>query len=190
MRRALTVGVIGGAVGFLLGGAVAAVYVGTGAVVAAAVVLAVEGWVRRRFRHPGVRRLPSFGFLAWGVLPTFAAVANLAREPVRLPELVLGAFAAAWWLVGILLVRGVRGALVPALALTALPWCLGLAQTAERVAFIIREGGMERADGYGSPMAFLIGWTLEVSLLLVPLTLIAVRLALALRRGDADAARG
>lgn len=34
---------------------------------------------------------------------------------------------------------------------------LWLFQSIRRIGFVIREGGMERADGYGSPLAFLIG---------------------------------
>lgn len=46
-----------------------------------------------------------------------------------------------------------------------------------RVLFIIQEGGMERRDGYGSPLAFLIGMVTEVLLLALPaiaFTLLAV----------------
>ncbi len=36
-------------------------------------------------------------------------------------------------------------------------WLLMLLRTFQRAYFIIENGGMERADGYGSPLAFLIG---------------------------------
>ena len=37
-----------------------------------------------------------------------------------------------------------------------------------RIAFIIRNGGMERADGYGSPLAFLLGWAATTIVLFIP----------------------
>ena len=37
-----------------------------------------------------------------------------------------------------------------------------------RVIFMIQEGGMERRDGYGSPMAFLLGMMAEIFILALP----------------------
>ncbi|MFN2567135.1 MAG: hypothetical protein ABR499_19225 [Gemmatimonadaceae bacterium] len=181
--RALPVGAVLGLVGVILNGLSGLLFVTAGVTVVAAIVLDVEGWARRRFQRPGAPSLPAFGFIAWGLLPTFFAVLSLGSGPVRRGELLLGAFVLAWWLVAILLIRGVLSAILPALALVAVPWSFGAAQTTRRVAFIIREGGMERADGYGSPALFLINWVMELSLLLAPLTLIAVSLGRALWRG-------
>jgi len=36
-------------------------------------------------------------------------------------------------------------------------WVLLLARTMMRIEFVVENGGMDRADGYGSPVAFLIG---------------------------------
>jgi hypothetical protein len=36
-------------------------------------------------------------------------------------------------------------------------WWPLLARTVQRVLFVIENGGMEQVDGYGSPLAFLIG---------------------------------
>lgn len=51
-------------------------------------------------------------------------------------------------------------------------------QVFRRIEFILREGGMERADGYGSPLAFLVGMIFEGLILAIPaviLMLIAIR---------------
>ena len=37
-----------------------------------------------------------------------------------------------------------------------------------RIAFIIRNGGMERSDGYGSPLAFLLGWAATTIIFFIP----------------------
>jgi ABC-type Co2+ transport system permease subunit len=51
---------------------------------------------------------------------------------------------------------------------------LGVALLVVRLAFVLREGGMERADGYGSPLSFLIGLALEQGLLTAPAGLLLV----------------
>lgn len=37
-----------------------------------------------------------------------------------------------------------------------------------RIVFIIQNGGMERSDGYGSPLAFLLGWATTTIILFIP----------------------
>jgi hypothetical protein len=49
-----------------------------------------------------------------------------------------------------------------------------------RVQFIFENGGMEPPDGYGSPLAFLIGWISEQLFSSVP----ALSLLLVLRRSQ------
>ncbi len=44
----------------------------------------------------------------------------------------------------------------------ALLWILLFIQELRRVIFILENSGMERADGYGSPLAFLIGLFFEL----------------------------
>ena len=46
--------------------------------------------------------------------------------------------------------------------------CLWIIQAVRRIEFAVREGGMERADGFGSPLAFLIGVVSEGLILGVP----------------------
>jgi hypothetical protein len=60
--------------------------------------------------------------------------------------------------------------------LIAVPWTAALAQTMRRIAFVAREGGLDGPEGYGSPMAFLLGVVLEQGFVFIPLTIIAARL--------------
>ena len=46
-------------------------------------------------------------------------------------------------------------------------WILLLLRTIQRVQFVIENGGMEKADGYGSPAAFLVGAAFE-QILFIP----------------------
>jgi hypothetical protein len=52
-------------------------------------------------------------------------------------------------------------------------WLLLLLQTIIRIQFIIEYGGMERSDGYGSPVAFLIGLIGE-QIFFVPLCFVVI----------------
>lgn len=51
---------------------------------------------------------------------------------------------------------------------------LWIFQTIRRIGFVLREGGMERADGYGSPLAFLLGVVGEGLILGLPAILLIV----------------
>ena len=46
--------------------------------------------------------------------------------------------------------------------------CLWIFQAVRRIEFALKEGGMERADGFGSPLAFLVGVFSEGLILGVP----------------------
>lgn len=52
-------------------------------------------------------------------------------------------------------------------------WWPLVVQTVRRIAFALENGGMERADGHGSPLAFLIGIVFEQAFFL-PLSLALV----------------
>ncbi|WNZ25370.1 hypothetical protein HJG54_22630 [Leptolyngbya sp. NK1-12] len=52
-------------------------------------------------------------------------------------------------------------------------WLLLLARTVQRIQFVVANGGMERADGYGSPLAFLVGLIGE-QLFFLPSSLVVV----------------
>ena len=48
-------------------------------------------------------------------------------------------------------------------------WIILLIQEIRRVLFIFENGGMEKANGLGSPMAFLLGMSFEL-ILFIPLS--------------------
>lgn len=59
-------------------------------------------------------------------------------------------------------------------------WWPLLVQTSRRIWFVIENGGMERADGLGSPLAFLIGLIGE-QIFFLPLSVAMIAGALAIR---------
>ena len=130
---------------------------------------------------PDRTRIHASAFLAWGIIPTGVAAVLLARGPVRPVELGIAIFAAAWWVVGARLRRGVPGAAALAMGLVAVPWSLVLVQTIRRVTFVAREGRLEGADGHGSPLAFLLGLATEQLLIFLPLSILGVLLWRSLR---------
>jgi hypothetical protein len=58
--------------------------------------------------------------------------------------------------------------------LALFPGGLWIFQTIRRIGFVLREGGMERADGYGSPLAFLLGVVGEGLILGLPTILMMI----------------
>jgi len=74
-----------------------------------------------------------------------------------------------WWFAFWNLRRGVKRSFRLTFLLVNLFWWPLLARTAQRVLFVLENGGMERSDGYGSPLAFLIGLVGEQAFFL-PLT--------------------
>jgi len=68
---------------------------------------------------------------------------------------------ALWWGLYYCLRKGSKRAFWLSFGLSNLFWCLLLWQTGRRFVFVIEQGGMEKADGQGSPVAFLIGMTGE-----------------------------
>lgn len=81
-------------------------------------------------------------------------------------ELVLKAMVALWCvgLIAVLLTwRWFRGVALAALA----PLISALSiQSGRRIAFIFEHGGMDCGTCYGSPLAFLLGWIIEIALLI------------------------
>ncbi|WLQ17070.1 hypothetical protein O5O45_14210 [Hahella aquimaris] len=84
-----------------------------------------------------------------------------------------GGILLSWWGVYYLLKSDKKASFWASLLLVFVFWIPLFWRTYERVKFIIDNGGMERADGYGSPMAFLIGLVTE-QFFFIPLTLSAV----------------
>ena len=76
---------------------------------------------------------------------------------------------------GALFYRSWKEKYLPKVALGVLavfPGGLWIFQTIRRIGFVLREGGMERADGYGSPLAFLLGVVGEGLILGLPAILL------------------
>jgi len=68
-----------------------------------------------------------------------------------------GGMLALWWGSYWYLRKGTKTSFWLSFCLVNLFWWPLLLQTVRRAVFIVKNGGMERADGYGSPLAFLIG---------------------------------
>jgi len=122
-----------------------------------------DGYTRAAGCFAGIIQvLLAFGF--------FLSIVNLAWARAMLSALLM---VAVWGLF-----EGVRRHVPTAfrisLALATLLWLYLLFVTVRRVGFVLEHGGMERADGYGSPMAFLLGVFFE-QLLFLPLCIVVLR---------------
>lgn len=81
---------------------------------------------------------------------------------------------------------GWRYALPASLAFVALLWVPLLIRSIGRVSFVLENRGMERADGYGSPLAFLMGVAIE-QFFFIPPTIILVSGAITMLSGSPQA---
>ncbi len=79
-------------------------------------------------------------------------VVNLSVSQI----LLWGGMLFLWWFAHWNLRRGAKMSFGITFILVNLFWWPLLAKTVQRVLFVLENGGMERADGYGSPLAFLI----------------------------------
>lgn len=70
---------------------------------------------------------------------------------------LLSLFWGLYWL----LRTGKRFAFAVSYSFAAVLWLPLLYQTIKRINFVLENGGMERADGQGSPLAFLLGLATE-----------------------------
>lgn len=68
-----------------------------------------------------------------------------------------GAMLIVWWGVYFYLRQATKLAFWLSFGLVNLFWWPLLWRTVSRIDFVLENGGMDRADGYGSPLAFLIG---------------------------------
>ena len=68
-----------------------------------------------------------------------------------------GGMLTLWWGAYFYLRKGTKLAFWLSFGLVNLFWWPLLWRTGSRIMFVFENGGMERADGYGSPLAFLIG---------------------------------
>lgn len=81
--------------------------------------------------------------------------------------LIFAGFPCLWIMAYNGLCRSRKGAFVFSWSLAILGWCGLLEQLIELRAFVIKNNGFERADGYGSPAAFWMYLVLEVMLFLL-----------------------
>ncbi|PLX41752.1 MAG: hypothetical protein C0609_10895 [Deltaproteobacteria bacterium] len=79
-----------------------------------------------------------------------------------------------WWGVYYLLYTDRKLSIPISLILLFIFWLPVFIQTIRRVSFIYQNGGFERADGYGSPLLFLINFTMEL-LFFIPITMTLTR---------------
>jgi len=92
-------------------------------------------------------------------------VVNLSASHI----LFWGGMLGLWWFAFWILKCDAKWSFGLTFILVNLFWWPLLARTVQRVTFVLKNGGMERADGYGSPLAFLIGLVGEQTFFL-PLT--------------------
>lgn len=92
-------------------------------------------------------------------------VANLSVSHIVL----WGGMLFLWWFAFRALRRGAKSSFGLTFILVNLFWWPLLARTVQRVLFVLENGGMDRVDGYGFPLAFLIGLAGEQAFFL-PLT--------------------
>lgn len=85
-----------------------------------------------------------------------------------------------WWGTYFYLRQGTKLAFWLSFSLVNLFWWPLLWRSVSRILFVLENGGMERADGYGSPLAFLIGLVGE-QLFFLPLCFSIILGALAIR---------
>jgi hypothetical protein len=94
--------------------------------------------------------IPSLPFLISGIM-------SLSLTRVGL----WGGILVLWWGSYLYLRNEGKHAFWLSFTLVNLLWWPLLWRTISRILFVMENGGMERADGYGSPMAFLIGLIVE-----------------------------
>ena len=110
-------------------------------------------------------------YYIFGILLLFGALALFSRNFVGL---IVVTAALLIWVLGYNYLKSQKNyAFLVSFFMVNLFWLPLLYRTYERVVFINENGGFERADGYGSPLAFLIGMTFE-QIFFIPLTLLFI----------------
>ena len=104
--------------------------------------------------------------LAWGLFLNF-----IRFNPIGLTVSALALF--AFWGSYRLLKARQRFSFSISCIVACMAWMLFLYQIIRRINFMIENNGMERADGYGSPMAFLINFMAEIYFF-IPLSIIVI----------------
>tara|TARA_B110000305_G_C19378460_1_gene608266 strand:+ start:473 stop:901 length:429 start_codon:yes stop_codon:yes gene_type:complete len=119
------------------------------------------------------RVIPIFSMVIY--LPAFSYISIISLKAGFFVEGAIFAFAIL--ILGTLCYRMWKELYLPKMTLRifsgllALVWAFTIFQ---RITFVLREGGMERADGYGSPLAFLLNIVYEAWCFGIPAVLIAI----------------
>jgi len=101
----------------------------------------------------------------------FGFLAFIGHKPINILIFTLNFF--LWMQTYNYLKKQTRKAFIISYFLVNILWIPLLYRTVTRILFIFENGGMERADGYGSPMAFLLGLIFE-QIFFIPLTLLVI----------------
>ena len=86
---------------------------------------------------------------------------------------LFGGLLSLFWGLYWLLRTGKRFAFAVSFSFVAILWFPLLYQTIKRINFVLENGGMERADGQESPLAFLLGLAIE-QFFFIPLSALVV----------------
>lgn len=124
-------------------------------------------------------------FLVSAIIITLPSVSALVRGVLErdiLLVLVFGGIPALWWFAYSSLHRIRKGSFAFSWSLVLLVCLLFMARLIQRIVFIVRNSGMEGPDGYGSPLAFLIGLSSELLSFMVFLVVAIFGLAVLLER--------
>jgi len=101
----------------------------------------------------------------------FGFLAFIGHNPVSIFIFTLNFF--LWVQTYNYLKKQTQKAFIVSFILVNILWLPLLYRTITRVLFMFENGGMERADGYGSPMAFLLGLIFE-QIFFIPLTILVM----------------
>jgi len=104
-----------------------------------------------------------------GIFLLFSSFTFIAQNFIGLIK-VFGAFI-VWFALYNYLKKQKSYAFLLSFSIVSLFWFPLLYRTYERIVFINVNDGFERADGYGSPLAFLMGFTFEL-MFFIPLSIL------------------
>jgi hypothetical protein len=91
-----------------------------------------------------------------------------------MPALIPGVISAIWWGAYFLLRTNKKYVFSVSLMIVNLFWWPLLVQTIRRMYFVIENDGLEGANGYGSPLAFLLSLTFE-QFFFIPISMVMAR---------------
>jgi len=102
----------------------------------------------------------------------FGFFALAVHKPINILIFTFNFF--LWMQTYVYLKKQTQKAFIVSYMLVNILWIPLCYRTVTRILFILENGGMERADGAGSPMAFLLGLTFE-QIFFIPLTILFIQ---------------